>query len=148
MAASGDPISAADVNVRIATTARTSDTSTVTTTETVADTVVASLVSGRKYRVKWIAGYNSSVAADTVFLRLREDSVSGTQMAIFRGYSHLSNGGGSRWVAVFEAEYTASSTAAKTFVGTYVRASGTGNVSINAGATYPTLLYVERIVSA
>lgn len=148
MAAAGDPISAADVNVRIATTTRTSDTSTVTTTETVADSVTATLVNGRKYRVRYIAGYSSSVADDTVFLRLREDSVSGTQMAIFRGHSHLTNGAGSRWVANFEAEYTASASASKTFVATYVRASGTGNVSVNAGATYPTLLYIERIVSA
>lgn len=148
MAAAGDPISAADVNIRVQTTTRVSDTSTVTTTETTADSVTATLVNGRRYRVRWIVGYNSSVADDTVFLRIREDSSSGTQMAIYRGHNHLSNGGGSRWVANFEAEYTASASASKTFVGTYVRASGTGNVSVVAGATYPTLLYIERIVSA
>jgi hypothetical protein len=149
MAAAGDPIYAADVNERIATmTPRVADTSTVTTTETVADTITATLVNGYRYRIRWIPGYTSSVAGDSVFLRLREDSVSGTQMTVVRGYSPLTNGGGSRWVAVVEAEYTASASASKTFVGTFNRASGTGNVNIAAGATYPTLLYIERIVSA
>lgn len=144
--AGGDVIYAADVNTRIKTTTRTSDTSTVTTTETVSDTVVASLVSGEKYRVKWVAGYTSDVAGDTLFLRLREDSVSGTVMTLVRADVRVTNGAGSRWVAIAEVEYTAGATGSKTFVGTYVRASGTGNVKVTAGAGLPTYLYVDLVV--
>lgn len=144
--AGGDVIYAADVNTRMATTIRTSDTSTVTTTETVADSVTASLVSGEKYRVRWAVGYTSDTAADTVFLRLRQDNVSGTVMTLVRGDNRVTNGAGSRWVAEVEAEYTAAATGSKTFVGTYVRASGSGNVKVVAAATYPTYLYVDLIV--
>jgi hypothetical protein len=144
--AGGDVIYAADVNTRIATTPRTSDTSTVTTTETVSDTVTASLVSGEKYRVRWVVGYTSSVASDTLFLRIREDNVSGTAISLVRATVPTTNGAGSRWVEAVEAEYTAVATGSKTFVGTYVRASGTGNVKVAADATTPTYLYVDLIV--
>lgn len=141
----GDPVYASDINERIGTTVRTSDTSTVTTTETVADTVTVSLVAGRTYEISYDFGYNSSVAADSVFVRLREDSVSGNQLSIGRYYSHLSNGGGSRWVGRLVAQYTASTTGSKTFAATYNRASGTGNVAVTAGASYPTYLRVQRV---
>ena len=144
--AGGDVIYAADVNTRIKTTTRTSDTSTVTSTETVADSVTASLVNGEKYRVTWMVGYTSSVAGDTVILRLREDTVSGTQMNLARGDVRLTNGAGSRWQLKFEAEYTATATGSKTFVGTFLRGSGTGNVNIEADPNYPSYLYVDLIV--
>jgi hypothetical protein len=143
--ASGDPLSNDDIERRVGTTTRTSDTSTVTTTETVADSVTAFLVAGRTYRVRWVVGYTSDVAGDSLFLRVREDTVSGTVMAVSRGYSPLTNGAGSRWVVVAEAEYTPGSSASKTFVGTYNRASGTGNVKVTAGTTTPTFLYVDYI---
>lgn len=145
MAAAGDKIPASELNERLATTVRTTDSGTVTTTETIADSVSAVLVSGRRYKIKWSVGYTSSIAADSLFLRIREDNVSGTVASLVRAYSPLTNGAGSRWAAIVEAEYTAVASAAKTFVGTYVRASGTGNVNIAAGVTYPTILSIELI---
>ena len=144
--AGGDVIYAADVNTRIATTIRTSDTSTVTSTETIADSAAASLVSGEKYRVKWDVGYTSDTTADTVFLKIREDNVSGTVLTLVRGDVRVTNGAGSRWKTTAEAEYTAVATGSKTFVGTYVRASGSGAVKIVAAATYPTYLTVDLVV--
>lgn len=146
--AAGDPIYASDVNTRLGTTTRTSDTSTVTTVETVSDSVVVTLVAGKKYRVRWVVGYTSDTAADTVFLRLREDSVSGTVICLARGDVRVTNGAGSRWVEYPEAEYVATASGSKTFVGTYVRASGSGNVKVTATSALPTYLYVELINGA
>jgi hypothetical protein len=143
MPAAGDIIYASDVNRRLATTTAIVDTGTVTTVETVAHSVTASLISGKTYTVRWVTGVLSDVAGDSLFLRIREDSVSGTIKALVRADSRLTGGAGTRWPAIVEAEYTAAATGDKTFVGTYVRATGTGNVKVASAATLPSYLYVE-----
>jgi hypothetical protein len=130
---------------RIATTIRTSDSSGVTTTETTIDSVTAALVTGRTYRVRWTARVDGSVNADTLFVRIREDNVSGNQLQILRVEVPATGGVGTGYPGTIEAEYTAVATGNKTFVGTIVRASGTGTVNIEAGPNRPVYLYVDYI---
>lgn len=131
---------------RVGTNTRTSASSGVTTTETTIDSVTAALVSGRTYRIRWNAAIKSSVAGDTVFVRLREDNTAGTQMNIIRVECPATGGSGTRYLATIEAEYTAGSTGNKTFVGTIVRASGTtGSYTVEADTTYPVLLTVDYV---
>lgn len=125
--------------------ARTTNSGNITTTEAVIDSVTAALVAGRKYRVVWTPGVLSSTAADTAFVRLREDSLTGTQMNILRVSLPATGGAGSRFPATIEAPYVAAATGSKTFVGTLVRASGAGNITVQAASTYPVELYVEYI---
>lgn len=127
-------------------TPRTSDSSGVTTSETLADTVTADLVTGRKYRVRWVGGVTSTVAADTLFLRLREGSgTGGTQMQLSRVSVPNTSGAGSRFGETLEAEFTAVATASKTFSLTYHRASGSGTVSLPSTGTLPTYFYVDYV---
>jgi hypothetical protein len=126
-------------------TPRTSTPALVTTTETVQDTVTADLVAGRTYKITYKSGIISSVAADSAFLRIREDNLAGNQLQLERVYSPLTGGGGSRWTADLEAEFTAVSTGTKTFVGTLIRATGTGNITSPAGAQQPTYFYVDYV---
>lgn len=130
---------------RIATNTRTTVSSGITTTETVIDSVTAALVSGRTYKVRWTAAIGVSVAGDTSFVRLREDNLAGTQMNILRVHGVSTGGTGTRWPAEIEAEYTAASTGNKTFVGTLVRATGTGSHTIQGDSSFPVLLTVEYV---
>ena len=130
---------------RIATTIRTSTSSNVSGTETAIDSVTAALVSGRTYRVRWTAGVDADTSGDTVFVRLREDNATGTQLNRLRVDVRLSGGAGTRYDGTIEAEYTATSTGNKTFVGTIILATGTGPCQISASATEPVYLYVDYI---
>lgn len=130
---------------RIGTNIRTSDSGTFTTTETLIDSVTVPLVSGRTYLIRWTVAWGSSVAADTVFGRIRADSVAGTQLQILRVNIPATGGAGTRWNGTIEAEYTATATGNKTFVGTGVRATGTGNINAKGDATFPIYLYVNYI---
>lgn len=141
--ASGDVLSNEAVERRVGTTIRTSDTGTVTTVETVSDSVTAFLTAGRTYAVVWVTGATSDVVADSIFCRIREDSISGNILCVNRVHSPATNGAGSRWPSYNYVEFTAASTGNKTFVSTYVRASGTGNVKVTAGTTIPTYLFVD-----
>lgn len=128
---------------RIATTTRTTSTSTFTA-ETVTDSVTAALVSGKTYKVVCNQGCSSSVAADSETLRIREDSISGTQIQAVRVPLTVAS------VAVpgrLEVDYVAVATGNKTFVVTGLRASGTGNLSHIASTGQPNNIYVELVVS-
>jgi len=116
----------------------------ITTTETAVMTVVAAVVTGRIYRIKWVFNVDSSVAADTVLLRIREDSVSGTvlQTGRYRANSNVN------YPVTQEAEYTADATEDKTIVASLQRESGSGNVQLIAAATQPSYLYVDYIRDA
>lgn len=113
------------------------------TAETAVDTVTAALVSGRRYAIHWYANVQSSVAADQVGIKIREDSVSGTQMTNQRA-PVLTTAGVAYPVAQY-AEFTAVSTGNKTFVGTMVRSVGTGNITAGASATQQAHIYVEYL---
>jgi hypothetical protein len=108
----------------------------------VGSTVTAALVTGRTYRVRFVGTLQSSVASDSGNVRLREDSVAGTQINLVRVALSESNAG---FLAMVEGEYTAVSTGNKTFVATGVRNTGTGNLLFPAAATQPRQLYVDYI---
>lgn len=127
---------------RIATTIETSNSSGITTTETTIASVTAPLVAGRVYKVRFVGAADTSVAEDTADARIRQDSSGGTEMQLRR--LDLKDATG-RWPIEMEAEYTAVSTATKTFVATIVRTSGTGTIIRIASATVPTYLYVDYV---
>jgi len=110
---------------RLATTVSTTDSGAITTTETVVMSVTAPLVSGAIYRIRSHCAFQGSVTTDQHLARIREDTVSGTVLQQRRlgvpttvTFYPLS----------IEVEFTAVSTASKTFVLTFQRTSGTGNV--------------------
>lgn len=148
MPLAGESIIAGQVpGERIATDIVTADSSTFTTTETSVQSVTAALVSGRIYRVRWCVHWGSSVEGDRVQIRIREDSgTSGTILQEFTGESTAAHGGSSLGeYDTPEAEYTAVSTGNKTFSGTMVRSSGTGNVQLEGASTRPNYMYVDYI---
>ncbi|MFE9955827.1 hypothetical protein [Micromonospora sp. NPDC005299] len=130
---------------RIGVTTRTSDSAAFTTTEVVIDSITVSLVQGRTYKIRWTVAWVSTVANDTVFSRIRENNVTGTQLQILRINIPTTGGLGTRWDGTVEAEYTAVASGNKTFVGTGTRATGTGNIVADADATFPIRLYVEYV---
>lgn len=127
---------------RVATAIVTADSSTWTTTEVVVMTVVAPLVSGRTYRVSFDGGIRSPNNAESSNGRIREDSVSGTQLTVRRADIEY---GATVMPWRLEAEYTAVATGDKTFVVTGVRASGAGAHFLTAGAQFPSYLYVDYL---
>lgn len=143
MPLAGDIVRASDVNRRIATTVEVTDSATFTTTETTIASVTAALVSGRTYRVRVVTRLGTTVAADAAIVRLREDNAAGTEMTGIRLEAMSTNLAGN--VFTVEAEFTASSTANKTFVATGIRSAGTGNIFREAATNRPTYLYVEYV---
>jgi hypothetical protein len=128
---------------RIATTTVTSDSSTFTTTETEVASVTAALVSGRTYRVRYMARFGSTVAGDWLMASIREDDTSGTVLT--QDNVILEQSAVSGWPLTVEVEYTAGSTGDKTFILTGDRVGGTGTCRLEAAATRPTYLYVDYI---
>ena len=130
---------------RVATTIRTSNSSAVGAVETVSESVTAYLVTGRTYRVRWTAAFDTSVSANTAFAKIREDNVAGTSLQIERVSLPLTGGSGSRYPGHVEVEYTAVATGNKTFVSTYLLGSGSGTVTVAAASNFPVYLYVDYI---
>jgi hypothetical protein len=129
---------------RIATTVRTSSTS-VISSETVANTVTADLVIGKVYKVTWYGGILGTVAGDSAFIRIRENNLAGSQLQLERVQNANTGGSGSRWTFRAEVEYTAVATGAKTFAGTYARATGSGDVGVESSSSQPAYLYVDYV---
>ncbi|WP_162959150.1 hypothetical protein [Micromonospora tulbaghiae] len=109
------------------------------------DSITVPVVAGRTYKIRWTVAWGSTVAGDTVFSRIREDAVGGAQLQIMRINITATGGAGTRWDGTVEAEYTATVTGNKTFVGTGTRATGTGNINAKAAADFPIRLYVEYV---
>ena len=126
---------------RVAGTKRVADVSTFTA-ETICDTVTAILTSGQTYGIFWYAQIQSTVAGDAAGIKIREDSVAGTQMVSQR--IELADSGAGYPVAQY-AEYTAASSGSKTFVGTAVRSVGTGNLTAAGSATQQANIFVVLV---
>jgi hypothetical protein len=127
---------------RVATDIETTDsTPGITTTEAVVHTVVAPVVNGRTYRVRWHGDLASSAAADVFFVKIREDSLTGNTLDFRRYYSP----GANNFPYSTEVEYTADATEDKTFVLTLVRSSGSGSGRLDAGTLNPAFFYVDYI---
>lgn len=125
---------------RIATTVRVANSSGFTTTETVTDSVTATLIGGLTYKVTAQLLGQSTVANDAENVRIREDTLVGAQVAVSRVL--LSAAGAGHFVHL-EYEYTPTVSEAKTFVLTGVRAVGTGTIIHAAGTNAPTYFYVD-----
>lgn len=139
--AAGEKIRAIKLNGRVGTTTAIASTATFTA-ETLCDSITVPLVSGQVYSIVWATLMQSSVAADTARIRIRDTNITGTQLQVIRiGLPVASTG----FPAYTYAEYTANATGSKTFVGTGERASGTGNITRVASATSPTYLFVTLI---
>lgn len=126
---------------RVGTTTNTANTGTFTA-ETITDTITVALKNGRKYAIEFRGAARSSVAADIVDARIRQDNVAGTQMIVDRLV--VPTAAGTRQCPLY-AEYTAGATANKTFVVTMQRQAGTGNISRPGAATSPSILFVDEI---
>ncbi|AXH89396.1 hypothetical protein AB0N38_26170 [Micromonospora aurantiaca] len=130
---------------RVGKNTRTADSGVFTTVEAAIDSVTVPLVSGRTYRVRWNVAWAGTLAGDTVFTRLRENNVTGTQLNIIRSEIVATGGAGTRWPATIEADYTAVATGNKTFVGTGIRTSGSGNINAHAGTDFPITMTVDYV---
>jgi hypothetical protein len=86
----------------------------------------------------------SSVAADQVYVKIREDSVSGNVLDWRRYRAHATTNFPYRT----EVEYEADATEDKTFVLTLDRESGSGVSRRDASATSPSYFYVDYIREA
>ena len=145
--AGGDVIYAADINRatnrRIGTNNRTSDSAASSgTTELEINTVTGTLVSGRRYRIKWQCLYTGTTLADRFFFILREGSgTSGTQLAFT---TVIIDASGTPTESVFlEVDYTASASGSQIFTASARRNSGTGTVTAKGSATGPASLIIE-----
>lgn len=126
---------------RVATTIRTTNTATFTA-ETVINTVAASLVTGRRYRIRWLPDVTTNATGTIVRFRLREDSIAGTVLQLVNEEPPTTN---RDYPTVLEAEFTAVSTASKTFAATAAREVGAGVLTCAANANEPQYLYVDQI---
>lgn len=123
----------------IAVATETSDSSTFTTTETSIGSVTASLISGVTYWVYAQVPISSSGTGDDVDVRIRQDNVSGTEMALTTIDIVSAT---TPTVAVLRARYTAGSTGSKTFVVTGDRVGGSNNIRREASSTRPQIMAV------
>lgn len=127
---------------RIATDIETSNSSSFTTTEVELQTVTASVVDGRTYRVRWVAAFDSGGADNEIKAAIREDDVSGTELQV----RHITIPVTNRHIGVIvEAEYTADATEDKTFSFTGQRTTGGNSCLLHADATRPVYAYVDYI---
>lgn len=127
-------------------TAITANTATTTTVETVGITSGAvTFETGRAYRIALRGLGQSSVAADTMTLRIRKTDTTGdVYLESFRIYIPVNDTN----VDYYSAQICANNTGADVsaaLVATYVRNSGTGNVRMAASATHVSYIQVEDI---
>lgn len=145
----GDVVYAADINElidRVNTNKITSDSTTWGATETVAASITISAIAGATYKIIFEGKVSSDVSADADNMRIREDTLAGSQLQLQQ--VNLPSTSTNGWQAHIYTEWTASSTASKTFVLTGQRSAGTGTAHrIRASASAPGFLYVDRIAN-
>jgi hypothetical protein len=110
------------------------------TTELIVDTVVAALVSGRRYKIEWVLSFDGSVANDVFFLLIRAGTTTSDTQLKFNSVEI-----GNQFAAIITAFFTAGSTGNQTFIGTARRSSGTGTLTAAGAANNPRYITVERM---
>lgn len=122
---------------------RTANSSNVTGTETVVDTVAVPVVAGRRYKIVWNGAVQSSNATGHGLVAIRLASVSGTRLK----WANIATTYGTNipFPGHLEVFWTATSTATVTFVATLARPVGTGNEVAAASTEAPTCFYVENV---
>lgn len=113
------------------------------TAETVIDTVVAPLIAGKTYILTWYGRLFKDVADGIARFRIREDSISGTTLAITQLYTTVTIN--QSFPTIMKVQYTATATGDKTFVTTGNRQTGTGNLTAQAAADAITYFYVDYV---
>ncbi len=116
----------------------TTSVSSFTTTETVTDTITTGVTSGKSYLIRWMGMFQSSVAGDSIEVRIREDALAGT--SIMSGRKQILATG---TLVVIRALWTAGSTINKTFVVTGKRVAGSGNIGRYGASDAPSTFTVE-----
>lgn len=142
--ASGDTLANYQVATRIGTALMSANSALITTVETSVLSVSVALTVGRKYAVSASMRLSSSVVNDSVLMRIREDSATGTDMQVGRIYVNDLDAAALGPCNLY-AEYVAVATAIKQFHVCLTRRTGTGSVSGRAGATSPAYLYVDAL---
>lgn len=144
--AAGDPVPWSYIATRVATVPLTTNSATWTTTETGAlITASPTLVAGSTYKITLVAKVSSTVTSDVSFMRIREDSATGSQLdgcCVFIG-SPTSNG----YPLTMYTEYTAAGSGVKNFVVTGQRIGGTGTHQISCSVNRPVWFTVDLIPS-
>lgn len=145
----GDLIAPSHLLRRVATTTTTANSGNITTTETSVATVSGVLEAGQRYGItvysRWAASAVGSPSAETTLARIREDSVSGTE--ITAGQVGLMTASTVGFSLVLYAEYTAVTTGSKTFAFTGIRNGGANNHTLRASTSAPCLFFVDLILS-
>lgn len=128
---------------RINQSVRTTPSGSIVGVETSVDSVAGTLVTGRTYKISWYGRVQSTIADGYARLRIREDSVSGTQLQLSQSPTNIA--ANQSFIAAIEAEYTAVANGSKTFHVTCIRQTGTGNVSVFGAADTPVYMYIDYI---
>lgn len=114
------------------------------TADTEVQTLTVPVVSGRVYKVHWLAKLlSSSTATDTARANIKEDSSAGTQLQ--SGNVVVGATGSVGAVIHLVALYTADATENKTFSFTISRAAGAGNISLEAASDRPAIAWAEYL---
>lgn len=130
-------------------TAITANTSTVTTVETVAITTPSiTFQNGRAYRIIFKGLAQSDTAADSVIVRVRKTNTSGTAYVDQVRLYVVANNANSPFYFANICSNTTGADVTAALVGTYVRASGAGNVLIAASTNNVAYVLVEDIGSS
>jgi hypothetical protein len=117
-----------------------------TTTELVAITTASvTMRNGRAYRMTFKGLVQSSIAADTVTVRIRKTNISGTvYLDSMRIYIPVAAANAPIYFSNI-CTNTSGADVTAVLVGTYIRASGTGNVLVAASATHVAFVHVEDV---
>ncbi|WP_045746381.1 hypothetical protein [Actinoplanes rectilineatus] len=142
--AAGDIITAADIATRVGTTSVVADSGNITTAQVVTMTVTAYLETNRAYAITGLARISSTTAGDSAICRIREDSLTGTEIASGQVYAATNSTVGYSAPPLY-AQYVAIATGNKTFVYTVIRNLGGGNCQQRASAVSPGWLLVDLI---
>lgn len=137
-----------EATIRIITSPFTSDpAATFTTTEVVQYTLSVPLEAGRRYGITVMTRARTATAAapsvEVALVRLREDTVSGTELGGNQAY--MPNNGTVGFPVFIYAEYVAVATGNKTFVVCGIRNGGAGTHNLRGSATGPTWVLVDLL---
>ncbi|MEV6348576.1 hypothetical protein [Actinoplanes sp. NPDC051851] len=144
--ASGDVLANAEIATRVGQNTITANTSTFTA-ETLIVSVTVNVEAGKRYKISGelrpCASAVASPSAECNIVRIREDSLTGTQVQAAQVYLATASTAG--FQVVLYADYTAVATGTKTFVLTSIRQAGANTHFVTAGTTAPGVITVDYL---
>jgi hypothetical protein len=111
--------------------------------ETIVDTVTFTALNSKKYLINYHSRIIATAANATAIISIREDNVSGTQLASNNFASPLTTGG---YGAAIHGEYDSAAAGSKTIVGTLNLFTGGGTIGSGASSTVPTYLTIDMVI--